>query len=85
MGVTDETWTDLADRDSDGLEVMLLWNRASGRFTVTVADSKLGESFELDVAAADALAAFYHPFAYASDRRIGGRARNVHAELQPQR
>ena len=38
---------------------------------VTVADSRLDESFELDIAGADALAAFHHPFAYAADRGIG--------------
>ena len=38
---------------------------------VTVADSRLDESFELDIAGADALAAFHHPFAYAATVGIG--------------
>jgi hypothetical protein len=61
-------WTDLADRESDGLGVTLLWSRSSGRVKVVVDDSKRDESFELDVARADALAAFHHPFVYAPDR-----------------
>ena len=36
---------------------------------VAVADARLDEQFEFDVAGADALAAFYHPFAYAAGRR----------------
>jgi hypothetical protein len=65
MSTLDHTWTELADRANDGLEVTLLWSRSSGRVKVAVSDSKLGDRFELHVARADALAAFYHPFAYA--------------------
>jgi hypothetical protein len=65
MSTQDHTWTELADRANDGLEVTLLWSRSSGRVKVAVSDSKLGDRFELHVAHADALAAFYHPFAYA--------------------
>ena len=63
-------WRELASRESDGLEVSLLWSRSAGRVKVTVADSRLAQEFELDVAGADALAAFHHPFAYATARRI---------------
>ncbi len=66
MRVTHDIWTDLADRESDGLEVTLLWNEATGRVKIAVSDSRVDESFELQVAGADALAAFHHPFAYAS-------------------
>ena len=38
---------------------------------VTVADSKFDEEFVLDVAGADALAAFNHPFAYLPSRGFG--------------
>jgi hypothetical protein len=65
MRVTHDIWTDLADRESDGLEVTLLWNEATGRVKIAVSDSRLDESFEL-LASTDALAAFHHPFAYAS-------------------
>ena len=59
-------WKELATRESDGLTVSLLWSRESGAVKVTVADSKLDHDFELHVRGADALAAFYHPFAFAA-------------------
>lgn len=61
-----DTWIELADRESDGVEVSLLWSRSSGCIRVIVTDTKLVQGFELDVARADALEAFYHPFAYAA-------------------
>ena len=85
MSVLDHTWTELADRANDGLEVTLFWSRTSGRVKVAVSDSKLGDRFELDVASADALAAFYHPFAYAASRTTRpGRVANPTTELQLQ-
>ena len=52
---------------------------------VAVADARLDEKFEFDVASADALAAFYHPFAYAADRGLGfGCAMRDSLDLQPQ-
>jgi hypothetical protein len=84
MSTTDDIWIDLADRESDGLEVTLLWSSTTGRVKVAVSDSKLGEDFELAVARADALAAFHHPFAYASRLDLNGRASRVHPDLQPQ-
>jgi hypothetical protein len=83
MRVTHDIWIDLADRESDGLEVTLLWSTASGRVKVAVCDSKLGQDFELDVDDADALSAFHHPFAYASgcDSRSEC-AERVHTDLQ---
>ena len=62
------TWSELALRENDGLAVSLLWSRASGRVKVAVVDAHLDEQFEFHVPGADALAAFYHPFAYASGR-----------------
>jgi hypothetical protein len=64
-------WSDLASRDGDGLEVLLLWNRVDGRVKVAVTDVRLNESLDFDVAGADALAAFYHPFAYAPSQSFG--------------
>jgi len=84
MTPNNDIWIDLADRESDGLEVTLLWSEPSGRVRVTVFDSKLDEGFELDVAGADALAAFHHPFAYASGSDRRGRAARVHTDLQLQ-
>jgi hypothetical protein len=84
MTTTHDAWIDLASRESDGLEVTLLWSRPTGRVKVAVTDSKLGEEFELAVAGADALAAFHHPFAYASGFGVRGRAAGAHIDLQPQ-
>jgi hypothetical protein len=61
--------TELAHRESGGVEVALFWERRSNRLTVLVADASSGESFELQVASAEALDAFEHPYAYAA--RIG--------------
>jgi hypothetical protein len=58
-------WTELAARANEGLEVCLLWSTSTGRVKVAVADARLDQHFEFDVAGADALAAFHHPFAYA--------------------
>ena len=60
-------WTELAGRENEGLEVSLLWNKSANRVKVAVADARQNEQFEFDVAGADALAAFHHPFAYATN------------------
>ena len=58
-------WTELSSRENEGLEVSLRWSKSTNRVKVAVADSRQNEQFEFDVAGADALAAFHHPFAYA--------------------
>jgi hypothetical protein len=57
---------ELAVRDSDGINVLLLWHPGRDALTVSVEDARLGESFQLAVAPERALDAFYHPFAYAA-------------------
>jgi hypothetical protein len=57
---------ELARRESDGLQVQLLWHPFENSLTVEVEDFLLGERFPLLVAAGRALDAFYHPFAYAA-------------------
>jgi len=61
-----QTWSELAVREHDGLVVALLWSRGTGRVKVAVVDAHLDEQFEFHVPGADALAAFHHPFAYAT-------------------
>ncbi len=79
------TWKELAGRENEGLEISLLWNKSADRLKVAVADARLDEKFEFDVASADALAAFYHPFAYAADRGLGfGCAMRDSLDLQTQ-
>ena len=63
-------WSELASRENDGLAVFLLWNRLTNQVRVSVVDSKLDEVLELEIAGAEALDAFYHPFAYAADRGV---------------
>lgn len=64
-------WRELASRGNNGLDVRLLWSKAADRVKVAVADQRRSEEFEFDVTGADALAAFYHPFAYAPSRSFG--------------
>ena len=58
---------ELDHRNSDGIDVRLLWNSLTNRVSIAVADMRRGDAFELHVNAAEALAAFNHPFAYRSD------------------
>jgi hypothetical protein len=57
---------ELASRESDGLAVRLLWHPGEDAVTVSVADSRTGDRFQLAVDRKRALDAFYHPFAYAA-------------------
>jgi hypothetical protein len=63
--MTDPTITELHHRSADGIEVSLLWSRLTNALTVSVADSRSGESFELAAPPEKALDVFEHPFAYA--------------------
>jgi hypothetical protein len=57
---------ELDRRESDGLEIALLWYPAENAIAVKVLDTRTNERFEIPVDAADARDAFNHPFAYAS-------------------
>jgi hypothetical protein len=61
-------WVELAKRASTGLEVTLLWDRSSNRVKVAVSDERLCHHLDFEVARADVLDAFYHPFAHAAGR-----------------
>ena len=67
----DKTIRELDRRISDGIDVQLLWNSVADQIMVAVHDTRNDESFEIQVAAADALLAFHHPYAYAN-RPPGG-------------
>ena len=58
--------TELAHRESGGVEVALLWQRGTNRLTVRVADAGSGDFFVLPVESGEALDAFRHPYAYAA-------------------
>jgi len=66
----DQDTAELAYRRGAGIEVTLLWHRTSGELTVSVTDAASGASFELPVAADEALAAFHHPYAYAAAQGV---------------
>ena len=57
---------ELAARDSDGVQVRLLWHAADNAVIVAVEDARVGDRFQMRVAPDRALDAFNHPFAYAA-------------------
>jgi hypothetical protein len=54
-------------RTNDRIEVRLLWSSSNDSVSVSVDDTRYGESFQFEVAPAHALEAFRHPFAYAGN------------------
>lgn len=66
LSVTPSRSRELAERESDGLHVVLLWHADDDGITVSVEDTRIGDCFQLQVAPDRALDAFYHPFAYAA-------------------
>lgn len=70
-----DAWTELASRANEGLEISLLWSKTADRVKVAITDATLDQRFEFDVAGANALEAFYHPFAYAPGLGSGGAVR----------
>jgi hypothetical protein len=57
---------ELAARQRDGLCVVLYWYPREDAVTVSVADERTGDRFEIAVERERALDAFYHPYAYAA-------------------
>jgi hypothetical protein len=79
----DETWrTELISRESNGITVRLLWNRATNLVTVAVADAASDDYFELVLAEDEpALEVFNHPYAHAAARGLEFRTRRQEAEM----
>ncbi len=69
-----ESLYELAFRESDGIEVALLWNGVEDRVLLSVRDRRTGEWFVSGVDGADALEAYRHPFAYVARRNPDARA-----------
>jgi hypothetical protein len=66
-GQTLTTLRELDSRTTDGISVRLLWHEPDGRLFVSVADSKTGDAFDLEIRDRDRTReVFYHPFAYAA-------------------
>jgi hypothetical protein len=55
---------ELDRRQSDGIEVRLLWNQTDDQVIVAVFDAKTGDEFELQARPQRALDVFHHPYAY---------------------
>jgi len=82
---TAQDWRELALRDGDGLQISLLWSESADSVKVSVCDERHGESFDIHVADAQALRAFYHPFAYTPGGGLrAGVARRMSLDLQLQ-
>jgi len=61
---------ELDARNSDGIDVRLLWHPVDDHVSVAVNDTQTGESFELPVRDGQpALDVFQHPYAYAAMRQ----------------
>jgi hypothetical protein len=60
---------ELDHRNRDGLDVRLVWELRTNSVSVIVEDERSGESLAFEVAGAEALAAFRHPYAYADQLR----------------
>ena len=78
------TVRELAHRQADGIDVSLLWNSIDNTLSVSVADSRTGDSFKLAVDERDrALDVFEHPYAYAANRGLDFQlpARNIEPAL----
>lgn len=63
---------ELAHRNSNGLDVSLVWDRATDTVSVCVNDELYDQQFEIEVEPGTSpLAVFTHPFAYAARQGIG--------------
>jgi len=64
---------ELAQRRSGTVEVLLLWHPHVNRVELSVCDPATGAGFHIEVPPANALDAFYHPYAYAVGRENSDR------------
>jgi hypothetical protein len=57
---------ELDHRRNDGIDVRLLWDARTNRVSLALTNEHSGESLNFEVEPSDALAAFHHPYVYAS-------------------
>ena len=62
--LSDAELVELAERNADGIEVRLLWNRAADSVIASLFDRRRENQFAFTVDSCRALQAFYHPFAF---------------------
>jgi hypothetical protein len=72
---------ELDRRQSDGIDVRLLWHQTLDQIVVTVFDAKAGDAFDIEVERHEALDAFHHPYAHAAFRRISHRTPTGHSPI----
>jgi hypothetical protein len=65
--VTSGTTRELAQRQAGGVEVLLIWHPDNDSVEIVLEDQATGAGCEVEIAPQDALDAFYHPYAYASE------------------
>ena len=61
----DNPMRELDRRSSDDIEVTLLWSARTNRVFVSVLERRTEALFQFEVAPAQALDAFHHPYVYA--------------------
>jgi hypothetical protein len=66
--------TELAYRESDGIEVSLLWSPADDSLTVVCVDGRAEVQFAVAAEPSNALDVFHHPYAYAARQHVGYRS-----------
>jgi hypothetical protein len=59
---------ELDRRGSDGVDIVLAWEPRTNRVAVAVVDERTCDRFLIEVDPANALDAFYHPYAYVNNR-----------------
>lgn len=77
---------ELASRESNGIEVTLVWKRTTDELRVCVSDARSGAYFELTAEPDNALDVFHHPYSHAAFRGIPydhTRGHSVHTTAQP--
>ncbi len=70
-GTQRTTLRELDRRTRDGIDVSLLWDPGTNGVSVAVTDTRQDRSLEFRVKPAEALEAFWHPYAYIAHRDTG--------------
>jgi hypothetical protein len=79
----DTAIVELDYRQGGGFEVALLWHRDIEAVSLTIRDSRSGQSLEVPVAHDQAMQAFNHPFAYAASISAHYAVKDVFTESRP--
>ena len=74
---------ELAQRLSGRVEVLLLWQPQADRVELSVHDLATDAGFQFEVPPANAIDAFYHPYAYAARRESAHRVVRAETRRQP--